>query len=415
MLIFGLFLLLVFLLALVYGKLERTVITPPMIFTTIGGLVALSLVSLFQAEVKDEDFLLLGEIALALVLFTDATRISLHSLVRGAQLPARLLGGGMPLTILFGAVVAALLFTELSVWEAAILATILAPTDAGLGQVVVSSPAVPVRIRQALNIEAGLNDGLSVPFLMLFIALAQVERPLQDQSWLLFTLQQIGFGVATGMVLGWGGGWLMSRARRQGLIPPTFQHLALLSLAVLCWLVAEHVIGGNGFIAAFVGGMFVKVNFENAGEQMLEFDEAWGQLLNYGVFFVFGLLVGPELGQFGTTVILYALLSLTLIRMIPVAISLLGTRLNPSSVLFLGWFGPRGLASIVLGLLFLKQKAHVPGESLIILAVEATVLLSIFAHGLSANPAIGRYARRVARMGADAPENQAATEMPTRI
>jgi len=414
MIIFGLFLLLIFLLALTTNRLARTVLTAPMIFTLAGILVVLFLPTLIRAEVESESILLLGEIALALVLFTDATRISVSSLWRNAGLPARLLGIGMPLTIALGAVVAALLFTDLSIWEAAILAVILAPTDAGLGQVVVSSPLVPLRIRQALNVEAGLNDGLSVPFLMLFVALAQAAGPSQDQHWVLFTLQQIGFGVLTGAALGWVGGWLIGRARQQWQMPGSFQHLALLSLAVLCWLTAEHVTGGNGFIAAFAGGMFVKVHFENAGEHMLEFAEAWGQLLNFGIFFIFGLLVGPALGQFGVAVILYALLSLTLIRMLPVAISLLGMRLNPASVLFLGWFGPRGLASIVLGLLFLKQKAHVPNESLIILAVEATVLLSIFAHGLSANPAISRYARRIAQLGPDAPENLAVVEMPIR-
>jgi len=161
--------------------------------------------------------LLLGEIALALVLFSDATRISITSLLKSNRLPLRLLMIGMPLTIVAGAVGAALMFSQLTIWETAILATILASTDAGLGQAVVSSRLVPVRIRQALNVEAGLNDGLSVPFLMLFIALARVTNLLQDQSWLVFTLQQIGFGVLVGIVLGTGGGWLLGRTRQRGL------------------------------------------------------------------------------------------------------------------------------------------------------------------------------------------------------
>ena len=414
MLLFALFLLLIFVVGLASGWLERSIITAPMIFATVGAVVALSLPLQAARSVESSTVLLMSELALALVLFTDATRISVRRLAGTAHLPARLLAIGMPLTIVAGAVVAALLFTDLSVWEAAILATILAPTDAGLGQVVVSSPLVPGRIRQALNVEAGLNDGLSVPFLMLFVALARVDEPLQDQSWILFAAQQIGFGLLVGLALGWGGGWLINRARRRGLMAHAFEQLILLALAVLCWLIAEKIVGGNGFIAAFVGGMFVKVHFEDAGEQMLEFAEAWGQLLNFGVFFIFGLLIGPSLANFQATAVLYALLSLTLIRMLPVAISLFGFGLKPASVLFLGWFGPRGLASIVLGLIFLKQKAHLPGEALILSAVEITVLLSIFAHGLSANPLIGRYVRQVAKLEPGSPERLEVVEVPTR-
>lgn len=266
-----------------------------------------------------------------------------------------------------------------------------------------SSPRVPLRIRQALNVEAGLNDGLAVPFLMLFIGLARVDSPLQDRSWIGYALSQIGFGLLVGLVLGWVGGWLMGQAKRRRWSQEAFQQLCLLSLAVVAWYVADKIVGGNGFIAAFVAGLVVKIGFEDARERMGEFSAAWGQLLNLGVFFLFGTLAAPVLGEFGAMVVLYAVLSLTVIRMLPVAMALLGTRLKPATVLFLGWFGPQGLASVVLGLIFLKEKARLPGEPFIILAVTATVLLSVFAHGITAAPAIGLYARQVAAMAVDAP------------
>jgi NhaP-type Na+/H+ or K+/H+ antiporter len=276
---------------------------------------------------------------------------------------------------------------------------------------VINSPRVPARIRRALNVEAGLNDGLSLPFLMLFIALARVDGPLQQPSWIAYTLGQIGFGLAAGLALGWGGGWLLHQATRRGWMTETFQQLGLLALALMTWGAAE-ALGGNGFIAAFVGGLAVKLGFEKAGDTMIEFSEAWGQLLDYGVFFLFGLLAAVDLERIGGLVWLYALLSLTLIRMLPVAVALIGTRLRPATVLFLGWFGPRGLASIVLGLIFLKEEASLPGEPLIDLVVTATVLLSVFAHGISAAPGINLYARQVEQMEPDAPERRTVTEMP---
>jgi NhaP-type Na+/H+ or K+/H+ antiporter len=341
-------------------------------------------------------------VALALVLFTDATRIKLRALMR-ASLPDRLLAIGMPLTIVAGATVAVLLLSDLTVWEAAILATILAPTDAGLGQVVVNNPRIPARIRQALNIEAGLNDGISLPFLMLFVALAIADPGVGRFAWISYTLQQIGFGILIGLAIGWLGGWLLHHAKKRAWMTETFQLLSLLCLALLAWGLAEQM-GGNGFLAAFTGGIFVKVGFERAGEHMIEFIEAWGQLLSFAVFYLFGMLAAPDLGRFNAVSLLYALLSLTLVRMVPVAVSLVGTRLKPASVLFLGWFGPRGLASVVLGLVYLKQKVHLPGEKLIILAIVATVLLSVFAHGISALPASRWYVRQVEGMEPGAPE-----------
>jgi NhaP-type Na+/H+ or K+/H+ antiporter len=384
-----------------------------MIFTAAGILLYFALPDQLAAPLEVKPILLFMEIALAIVLFTDGTRIRVAELIGSAKLPGRLLVIGMPLVILAGTILAVMMFTELSIWEAAILGAILAPTDASLGHAVMSSKRVPVRIRQALNVEAGLNDGLALPFLMLFIALARVDQPLSDRSWIVYFLQEVGLGVLFGFLFGWIGGWLMGQARKRKWMSAPLQQLALLSIAVLSWAVIE-ASPGNSFIGAFVAGLVIKNGYETAGEQMVEFSEVWGQLLNLFVFAVFGTLVGPVLGGMGALAGLYAVLSLTIVRMLPVGISFIGARLHRSTVLFMGWFGPRGLASIVLGLIFLKQEANLAGEELITLIVTATVLLSVFAHGISAAPAINLYTKQVEKLDADAPERQEPVKMPIR-
>lgn len=413
MIISAVFLLLIFIIGLISRRLERTIITAPMIFTIAGMVLFLALPVIIEKERHTETILLISEIALVLILFTDATRIGLRSATKSESLPARLLGIGMPLTIIVGTITGKLLFTGLTIWEAAILATVLAPTDAGLGQVVVNSRFVPVRIRQALNVEAGFNDGLSMPFLMLFISVALVSHPLQNPDWLIFTMKQVVFGVLVGLLFGWLGGWLIGKAEMRGWMVESLGQLSLLSLAFLAWGSAGQI-GGNAFIAAFVAGLAVKRGFEDAGDQALEFSEAWGQILVAFVFFMFGMSAASRLGNIGVKVVLYAILSLTLVRMLPVAIAMIRTKLKPATIVFMGWFGPRGLASIVLGLVYLEQEAALPGEKLIMLVLIATILLSIFAHGISASPSIKLYARQIENLPIDAPEYREVAELPTR-
>jgi NhaP-type Na+/H+ or K+/H+ antiporter len=293
--------------------------------------------------------------------------------------------------------------------------TVLAPTDAALGQAVVSNPRVPVRVRQALNVEAGLNDGLSVPFLALFLALAVAEGELQPASyWIRFALEQVGLGILVGVGVGLAGGWLVSWASKREWMTDSSQRLALLALAIIAWALADTV-GGNGFIAAFVGGLAAGPTVERVGEQLIQFTEAEGQLLNLSVFFIFGVLVVGLVESLGWQVALYALLSLTVIRMLPVALSLYGTHLRGISVLFAGWFGPRGLASIVLGLIVVEKAPLLPGRDEIELVVASTVLLSVLLHGVTAAPLSAVYARRVEGMAADAPEKQGTVELTTRM
>jgi NhaP-type Na+/H+ or K+/H+ antiporter len=397
------FISLLFLYSLVSRRLERTIVTPPIIFTAAGMLMFPALPAILKAGINAEVLFRLSETGLVLLLFTDASRTDLNVLRSVGNLSIRLLSAGMLLTILFGAVAARLVFPHLSIWEAGILAAVLAPTDAGLGLIIVNSPRVPVLIRQTLNVEAGLNDGLSVPFLLFFIALAaaRVEGPAASLTQ--FIVEQLGYGVLVGGGIGLIGGWLLDLARRREWMTESFLQIGVVALPLLC-LVVSKMVNASAFIAAFVAGLTIQIRFKEAGKHSVEFAEEWGQLLNFAVFFLFGLAAILAMPQFSPALALYAVLSLTVVRMVPVAIALIGTRLSLTSVVFMGWFGPRGLASIVLGLVYLEQEIHLPGEATIRLAVIGTVLLSIFAHGLSATPGIGLYQRRIASLDPAAPE-----------
>ena len=408
MTIIAVFVTMAFLYSLVSRRLENTVITAPIVFTSAGILLSLNFQGVHELDMQREDLLRLAEIGLVMLLFTDATHINLKTLRSRERLPLRLLSIGMLLTILLGAVAAHLIFPQLSLWETGILAAILAPTDAGLGQVIVQSPRVPLRIRQSLDVEAGLNDGLSVPFLMFFIAVSLIGTEGSSRVLLNFLFEQLGMGALAGLAVGFIGGLLLGMARRKEWMAESVQQLGLVALPILSVLACKPV-GGSMFIAAYVAGLAVQTGFHDAGIQSLHFTEGWGQLFGYFVFFLFGLLAALAFGQFSPVHAVYAMLSLTVVRMVPVAIALIGTRLNSATILFMGWFGPRGLASIVLGLVYLEEEAQLPGEETIKMAVMATVMLSIFAHGSSALPGINLYARKVAELDAAAPEKRQET------
>ena len=378
------FVLLLFLFSLASRRLEQTIVTAPIVFTAAGMLMFPALQGILQAGFTAKAALHLAEVGLVMLLFTDASRTDLKVLRSIRNLPARLLSTGMLLTILLGAVVARLVFPQLSIWEAGILSAILAPTDAGLGQIIVNSPRVPMRIRQALNVEAGLNDGLSVPFLLFFIALAAAKIEGGAGSLLQFIVEQLGFGALVGLAIGLGRRVVAEprppQAMDRGIVPADRRGRVAVALP-----------GGvrNGrrkhvhrSVCRRPGGAN---RIQGCRQAQCRVRREWGQLLNLGVFFLFGMAAVRDWPQFGMASWFYALLSLTLVRMLPVAIALVGTRLSPASVVFMGWFGPRGLASIVLGLVYLEQEVHLPGESTIRFAVMATVLLSIFAHGLTRN------------------------------
>lgn len=405
MTLLAVFITLVFLYSLVSASIERTILTAPIVFAAAGMGCYLAMTEFRFQEGSQEVFLRLAEVGLVLLLFTDASRTDLRVLRNIRNLPARLLSTGMLLTLLLGALAALVVFRQLSIWEAGILAAILAPTDAGLGQTIVNSPRVPMKIRQALNVEAGLNDGLSVPFLLFFIALAGTGAEIHDASLSQFIVEQLGFGTVVGTGIGLVGGWLLGRAHRKKSAAEEWSQLGVVAVPLLC-LIASEAVGTSMFIAAFVAGLAVQGGFKEAGKHSVEFTEEWGQFINLSVFFLFGLLVARKWPSFTASHVLYAILSLTVVRMLPVAIALIGTRLSRSTVLFMGWFGPRGLASIVLGLVYLEHGSQHPDDDTIRLATMMTVLLSIFAHGFSVLPGINLYAAKVAKLDASAPEHQ---------
>jgi NhaP-type Na+/H+ or K+/H+ antiporter len=403
-----LFVLLILFFSLFSARFEKSIITAPIVFTTAGFLASLFIPELHTREEGLKVFLTLAEIGLVLLLFSDASRTNLNILRNIKNLPVRLLSTGMLLTILLGGLSALVVFQKLNIWEAGILAAILAPTDAGLGQIIVNSPRVPMKIRQALNVEAGLNDGLSVPFLLFFIALASTHSGEDKTGLAKYIIEQLGYGVVMGVVIGLAGGYLFSFFHRKKCIAHSWSQLGVVVLPLLCVMVSEDL-GASMFIAAFVAGLSVQVGYKEAGKQSVEFTEQWGQIINLSVFFLFGLLVAMIWNQFDWTYLLYAVLSLTIVRMLPVAIALVGTKLSKATVLFMGWFGPRGLASIVLGLVFLEHNTQIPGESTIRLAVMLTVLISIFAHGLSAMPGINIYSKKMQALPPTFPENEVST------
>ncbi len=396
-------------------KAERSSLTPPMFFLAVGFCLGDAGLGWIHLDIDGGAMHVLAELTLVLVLFSDAARIDLSCLRREESLPARLLGIGMPLTIVAGAAVAVAVLPGLGWTEALLLAAILAPTDAALGQAVVANPLVPVRIRQSLNVESGLNDGIALPVVLLFASLAGAREQAADAGyWLRLAAIAVTLGPLVGGAVGFLGGRIVGWGTRSGWINDAFQRIAGLGIAMLAFGAAE-LVGGNGFIAAFVAGLTLGNTARGVCECLYEFGEAEGQLLTLLVFLAFGAAMLPEVLPHATGgAVLYALLSLTVVRMIPVGLSLLGSGLRPASVAFLGWFGPRGLASILFALLVVEADRLESGPFLLAV-VALTVLGSTFLHGLTAYPMARRYGRWAAALAASRAEHGDAPELPVRI
>jgi NhaP-type Na+/H+ or K+/H+ antiporter len=396
-------------------RLSRLSITGPMVFVFFGVVVGPTGFGLVDLPVSTGGVELLAEATLGLVLFADAIRIDLKVLRNQFRLPLRLLGIALPLTIIAGTTAALGLFGGLGWPEAALIGVILAPTDAALGQEVVTNRHVPVRIRQALNVESGLNDGLVLPVIAVLIGVAAMEMGVTTVSGLRFAAEQIGLALVVGVATGVVGGFLIRWSSERGWIDGIFRQLATLAVAVVALTGAE-LAGGNGFIAAFVAGLAFGWLAREECLYVQDFTEDTGQLLSMLTFFFFGALVaGPALDELTWQIAVYVVLSLTLVRMIPVGLSMIGSGLRGESVLFMGWFGPRGLASILFGLVIIGE-GELPGDEFILLVVTWTVLASIVAHGVTARPWARRYAESFEKMddAADMAEEEPVAEMPVR-
>ena len=401
--------------ALVSRRLETTPITGPMVFVGFGILLHGSGWEIFEMEMNEGAVRVLAEATLVLLLFTDAIRIDLYRLGTQLQLPARLLGIGLPLTVAGGTLLALMLLPGLNFWDAALVAAILSPTDAALGLAVVSNQRVPVRIRQALNVESGLNDGIMLPVITLFLVLAAATGDIASPGdWSEFAAKQIGYGVLVGAAVGYSGGrlihWFASRDWMDG----AFRQLATLAVGVGAFAMAESI-AGNGFVAAFVAGIAFGQAARDECQGAYDFAEDEGQLLALLTFLFFGVaLAGPAIGELTWRIALYALLSLTVVRMVPVAVGLIGSGLKLPTVAYIGWFGPRGLASILFGLFILEEAELAAGDELL-LVVVSTVMASVFLHGASSVFLSERYGAWFELHRRDPmPESVVVQEMPTR-
>lgn len=380
---FGLIAALFFCYALLSARLKTGILTPPILFALAGFLAGQTLLAEFSVSFTESSLHTIAEITLVLVLAADASAISLARLKANRQMPIRLLGIGLPLTIALGTVVGFLVFPDTGWMFAALLAAILAPTDAALGQAVVTNEAVPDTVRQSLSVESGMNDGIVLPAVLFFACFFNMMHQTGETNWLVFLALQLSLGPLVGIMAGWIGGQLIARAARADWITDDMQGVAAMMLALISFAAAEAV-GGNGFIAAFLCGLTYGNLNADFSRFMHEFTETESQLLSYLTFFLFGLAVLPgAFEHFTWEVALYAGLSLTVVRMVPVALSQIRSGLKLPTVLFVGWFGPRGLASLLFALLIVEEVA--PEIALQIQTIVAiTVLFSILAHGTSA-------------------------------
>jgi NhaP-type Na+/H+ or K+/H+ antiporter len=385
----------VFLYSVISGRMDRTVFNGAIVFTTFGLIFGPLGFGFLALDVDAEVLRTLAELTLALVLFTDAANANLRELKHSFHIPQKLLLIGLPLTILLGFLAGVLVFDGLGLLEIAIIATMLAPTDAALGKSVVSNQAVPSNIREGLNVESGLNDGICVPILFILLAFAANTTGEGGSPMLALKLivEAIGIGVAVGAGLTFLGVRVLGRCAELGWVTDSWRQLPVPALAVTCFAVAQWL-GGSGFIACFVGGMLFGGLEKQHKSKLLLAAEGTGDTLALITWVVFGsAVVGQSIGSFSWQVVVYALLSLTVVRMLPVFLVLAGMNLRTDEKLFMGWFGPRGLASIVFAVIVLNE--HLPGGDTISMTVVCTIILSVVGHGLSANPLVAALGARL--------------------
>lgn len=372
--------------SLIAGKVERGPISGPMVFLMVGLLLGPFSLHILNVRFEAEHYKQLAEFALALVLFTDASKTNLKVLLHHISIPSRLLLIGLPLTIVAGTLFGKLIFPEFLWVELAILATVLAPTDAALGEPIVSNKSVPSKIREAINVESGLNDGICVPILLLLLAFQKVHvsEHISWQYGLTVFAKQIGIGLATGIGVVSLSVLLIKKGFSQKWIEASWKPTVIITLSIACFALAQ-ALGGSGFISAFTGGIVLGRSIKDQKFEFLEGAEGIGKILSSTVWIVFGSVLTIWIFKHLTLqIVLYALASLTIIRIIPVFICLVAKRLPLYEKFFTAWFGPRGLASIVFAVLVFEEKLQ-SGDTIVVTAC-LTILLSVFAHGITAIP-----------------------------
>jgi sodium/hydrogen antiporter len=384
--------------AAVATQLDRFSLGAPLIFLVAGAALGPGFIGTMYVHFSAEPFKILTELTLALVLFADASTIGLSQLRADVGLPTRLLFIGLPLTIGLGTVLAVVTNSSIGWASAALVAAILAPTDAALSLPVITNPRVPVRIRRALNVESGLNDGIAAPIVGVLIAVI-VAEDLHGPSWPIAAVKSIGYALLVAAGVGGIGGQIAVRATARGWSTRSSEQLFVIAAAPLAYITAVSI-DGNGFVAAFIAGLLFGFVTRHGLVPAASYAETTGLLLSFAVWALFGAsLVGPVLrsGWHGAPV-LYAILSLTVVRLIPVALALIGSRLRPITVLFVGWFGPRGLASVVFLIIAVDDLRITSVKDVIVQTVVWTILLSVVLHGLTSKLGANHYATQIARV-----------------
>lgn len=381
--------------SVIAGRIERSTISGPIIFILFGLVAGPLGFGLLALEVNAVELRVVADLTLALVLFIDASNADLSVLRLHSVIPRRMLTIALPLCIAMGIGLGVLVFPDVALFELCILATMLAATDAALGKGVVSNKEVPPRVRESLNAESGLNDGLCVPVLFVFLALATgtageaggVELALK------LVLQELGIGIAVAVIIVTLGSKVVRFCYGRGWFTDVWIQIPVVTLALACFATAQSL-HGSGYIAAFVGGLLFG-HFSNKDTHKLVLaGEGIAELLAMLTWVIFGsVYMGYYWSSMTADVVIYSLLSLTVIRMLPVIIALIGTGEKFETKMFLAWFGPRGLASVVF--LVIVSASNLPAVSVLAHTVVCTITLCIVAHGLTANVWAKRLARKL--------------------
>ncbi len=366
--------------------LIHSIVTAPMIFVALGLFLGESGFGLVIPDIKADIGRWVIEVTLVVVLFSEATAVCLHGSIFQHKITLRMLLLGIPLTILFGTVTGTTLFAGVDAWQAALLAAVLAATDLSLGRVALHHEGIPPVIKENLQLESGLNDGLMVPvILFLTVCESLAAGKYFATFWIFIVLEQVGFGILAGITVGVFGASLLNYAHRNGSIGQIFEQLSGTALALLAFSSAE-ILHGNGLVAAFIAGLVVGNCLDKGCAPIFTFVKAQSELLSLITFLLFGAVILPPILPIVTwQMVAYALLSLTAVRIAAAFISLLGLGLKWQSALFVGWLGPRGIASLLFGMLVLES-FNIALRQEIFHAVVITVLISTFLHGISAKP-----------------------------
>ena len=380
--------------ALVAGRLARWSITAPLTMVVAGVALTAGSNPVFRFDLETASSERVVEVVLAILLFVDATETPGGIAGREPKLTARLIGIALPLTLAAAIGVGFLLLPGAGFWLLAVLATVVVPTDLAPAAALIRDRRVPARLRELLNVESGLNDGLVAPVFLFCLAAAKAHdsRGVAAHA-LLEAVPAVLISIGVGASIGFVGGKLLSRSWTHHWTQPTALRLGVAALPLMTYGLAL-VLHGNGFVAAFVAGVVFAAASRDLPEYALYLTEDIGMLLSLVVWFIFGAVINQVVAMgVSWRVVCYAFLVVTVARIIPVTLSLLGSTVSRRDALFIGWLGPRGLATIVFGLLALIDLTGTDAD-LVEDVMVATVVLSIVLHGLSYGPLAALYGRR---------------------